>query len=114
MIKVLRQPVESANYTSIHFGQQTFLHGVPLSMGSVGDSYDNALMENFFSTLKIELVYRTSWRTREEAETAIFTYIDGWYNPRRIQRRLGYRSPDEYEAAWHTRQTLATIDQPTG
>ena len=47
-------------------------------MGSIGDSYDNALMENFWSTLKIELVYRTSWRTRDEAENAIFAYIDGW------------------------------------
>jgi putative transposase len=44
-------------------------------MGSVGDSYDNALMENFWSTLKIELVYRKSWRTRDEAENAID--IDG-------------------------------------
>ena len=60
-------------------------------MGSVGDSYDNALMENFWSTLKIELVYRTSWRTRDEAENAIFTYIDTWYNTRRIQK--GTRLP---------------------
>ncbi|MEU6024259.1 IS3 family transposase, partial [Micromonospora sp. NPDC047134] len=84
------------------------------SMGSVGDSYD-ALMENFWSTLKIELVYRTSWRTRDEAENAIFTYIDGWYNTRRIQKDLGWRSPDEYETAWHSDQTQhdeATIVQP--
>jgi transposase InsO family protein len=40
-------------------------------------------MENFWSTLKIELVYRTSWRTRDEAENAIFAYIDGWYCQRR-------------------------------
>ena len=46
-------------------------------------------MENFWSTLKIELVYRTAWRTREEAENALFAYIDGWYNTRRIQRELG-------------------------
>jgi transposase InsO family protein len=77
-------------------------------MGSVGDSYDNALMENFWSTLKTELVYRTSWRTRDEAENAIFGYIDGWYNTRRIQKELGYLSPDEYETAWHIRQTDPT------
>ncbi|WP_425561552.1 IS3 family transposase, partial [Micromonospora olivasterospora] len=57
-----------------------------------------------WSTLKIELVYRTSWRTRDEPENAIFAYIDGWYNTRRIQKELGYRSPDEYETAWHTHQ----------
>ncbi|MGI5151452.1 IS3 family transposase [Plantactinospora sp. CA-294935] len=74
------------------------------SMGSVGDSYDNTLMENFWSTLKIELVHRTSWRIRDEAEIAIFAYIDGWYNNRRIQKELGYLSPDEYETAWHTHQ----------
>ncbi|BCJ67576.1 IS3 family transposase [Polymorphospora rubra] len=61
-------------------------------------------MENFWSTLKIELVYRTSWRTRDEAENAIFAYIDGWYNTHRIQKELGYLSPDDYETAWHTRQ----------
>src|ERR671920_120472 len=86
------------NYTSIRFAQRLDDHGILASMGSVGDSFDNALMENFFSTLKIELVYRQAWRTRDEAENALFAYIDGWYNTRRIQRELGYLSPDEYEA----------------
>lgn len=89
-----------SNYTSIRFGQQAALHGVTLSMGSVGDSFDNALMESFWSTLKIELVYRRSWATRSQAENELFAYIDGFYNPTRIQRRLGYLSPDAYEAAW--------------
>jgi putative transposase len=80
-------------------------------MGSVSDSYDNALMENFFSTLKTELVYRNSWRAKEEAENTQFAYIDGWYNRERIQARLGWRSPDEYEAAWHAQQAVLD-DQP--
>ncbi|MER7283757.1 IS3 family transposase [Dactylosporangium sp. NPDC000244] len=80
-----------SNYTSFRFSQRLTDNGIRPSMGSVGDSFDNALMENFWSTLKIELVYRTSWRTRDEAENAIFTYIDTWYNTRRIQRELaGY------------------------
>jgi transposase InsO family protein len=91
----------SLGYTSIRFAQRLDDHGILASMGSVGDSYDNALMENFFSTLKTELVYRNSWRTRNEAENALFGYIDGWYNTERIQARLGWRSPDDYEAAWH-------------
>jgi len=73
-------------------------------------------MENFWSTLKIELVYRTTWRTRDEAENAIFTYIDGWYNARRIQRELGYLSPDEYETAWpaqHAKRPQPAIVTPT-
>ncbi|WP_412740790.1 IS3 family transposase [Krasilnikovia sp. MM14-A1259] len=61
-------------------------------------------MTRFWSILKVELVYRTSWRTRDEAENALFTYIDTWYNTRRIQRELGYLSPDEYETTWHTQQ----------
>ena len=67
-----------ATYTSFRFANRLSDKGILPSMGSVGDSYDNALMENFFSTLKIELVYRRSWRTRDEAENAIFAYIDDW------------------------------------
>jgi putative transposase len=73
-------------------------------MGSTGDSYDNALMENFWSTLKIELVFDNTWTSQGQAETALFDYIDGWYNPRRIQKKLGWQSPDEYEAAYWNAQ----------
>jgi transposase InsO family protein len=104
-----------SNYTSFRFTQRLSDNGILPSMGSVGDSYDNALMENFWSTLKIELVYRTSWRTRDEAENAIFEYIDGWYNTRRIQRDLGYRSPDEYETAWRAQTEPDNLSPaPTG
>jgi putative transposase len=91
---------KGSNYTSFRFSQRLSDNGILASMGSTGDSYDNALMENFWSTLKIELVYRTAWRTRDEAENALFAYIDGWYNTRRIQKGLGGLSPAEYEAAW--------------
>jgi transposase InsO family protein len=104
--EVIHHSDRGSNYTSFRFSQHLGNHGILALMGSVGDSYDNALMENFFSTLKTELVYRTSWRTRDEAENALFAYIDGWYNTERIQARLGWRSPDEYEAAWHASQTL--------
>ena len=86
-----------AQYTAIRFTQRLVDAGAQPSMGSVGDSFDNALAENFFSTLKVERVYRTTYRTREEAELDLVRYIDGWYNPRRIQRELGWLSPDEYE-----------------
>lgn len=71
------------------------------SIGTVGDSYDNALAENLWSTIKIELVYwpETTFATRTEAEHALLRYIDGWYNPRRIQAGLNGLSPDEYEQA---------------
>ncbi|MGV9610902.1 IS3 family transposase [Nocardia xishanensis] len=92
-----------STYTAIRFANRLADNGIAQSMGSVGDSYDNALMENFFSTLKTELVYRNSWRTREEAENALFSYFDGWYNTQRIQKKLDWRSPDEYEASYHQR-----------
>lgn len=103
-----------AQYTAIRFTQRLVDAGARPSMGSVGDSYDNALAENFFSTLKIERVYRTSYRTREEAELDLVRYIDGWYNPRRIQRELGWLSPDEYEEAYHTTQSSGTLASSTG
>ncbi|MGW1743900.1 IS3 family transposase [Nocardia sp. NPDC001965] len=90
-----------STYTAIRFANRSADNGIAQSLGSVGDSYDNALMENFFSTLKTELVYRRAWRTRDEAENALFAYIDGWYNSQRIQKKLGWRSPDEFEASYH-------------
>lgn len=99
---------KGANYTSFEFGRHLRLNGIRASMGSTGDSYDNALMENFWSTLKIELVFDNTWTGQAEAENALFAYIDGWYNPTRIQKRLGWRSPDEYEAAYWNSE----LDQP--
>jgi len=105
-----------SNYTSFRFANRLSDNGILPSMGSVGDSYDNAFMENFWSTLKIELVYRQTWRTRDQAENAIFTYIDAWYNTERIQKDLDWLSPDEYEAAWYIRQANpATVEpEPAG
>jgi putative transposase len=83
-------------------------------MGSVGDSLDNALAENFFSSLKVERVYRTTYRTREEAELDLVRWIDGWYNPHRIQRELGWLSPDEYEEAYYSRESSGTLASTAG
>jgi len=66
-------------------------------MGSVGDCYDNAVCETFHATLKKERIYRQSWPTRAAARTAIFGYIEGWYNPRRRHSTLAYLSPIEFE-----------------
>lgn len=62
-------------------------------MGSVGDAYDNAMVESFFATIKTELLERRSWPTRQEARLAIYEYIEGWYNPRRRHSALRYRAP---------------------
>lgn len=70
---------KGSNYTSFRFAERLYDNGILPSMGSVGDSYDTALIENFWSTVKIELVYRSQWRTRDEAENALFAYVDGWH-----------------------------------
>jgi transposase InsO family protein len=67
-------------------------------MSRRGNCYDNAAMEAFWSSLKNELVHRRRFRTREEARTAIFDYIEGFYNRTRLHSALGYQSPLDYES----------------
>jgi transposase InsO family protein len=66
-------------------------------MGGRGSAYDNAVCESFFKTLKSELVDRQSWPTKAELRTAVFEYIECFYNPRRRHSSLDYHSPAEYE-----------------
>jgi hypothetical protein len=56
-------------------------------MGSVGDCYDNAVAESFFATLKKDKIHRRSWPTKAELRTEVFSYIESFYNPERLQRR---------------------------
>jgi putative transposase len=84
-------------YTSLSFGKRLEDEGFVPSMGRVGSAYDNALAESFVATLKTELLYRSSWPTRQVARTAIFEYIEGFYNTRRRHSALGCLSPAEYE-----------------
>ncbi|QFZ24755.1 hypothetical protein EKG83_38030 [Saccharothrix syringae] len=84
-----------STYTAFRFAKRLADNRILPSMGSVGDSYDNALMENFFSTLKIELVYRRSWRTRGEAEKDIAARETGtpWPTPSNSRPPPSSRSP---------------------
>ena len=94
---VIHHSDQGSQYTSIAFGLRCKRAGVRPSMGSVGDCFDNAMCESFFATLECELIDRTIFRTHAEARMAIFEYIEGWYNPRRLHSALGYLSPVEYE-----------------
>jgi putative transposase len=94
---VLRRRVEFTQYTSIAFGERCKKMGVRPSMGTVGDAYDNAMAESFFATLECELIDRRGWQTKTEARLALFTYIEGWYNPRRRHSSLGQTSPANFE-----------------
>ena len=68
-----------------------------LSMGSVGDAYDNAMCESFFATLECELLDRRRFASQVDARMAVFSFVEGWYNPLRLHSALGYRSPINYE-----------------
>lgn len=84
-------------YTSDQYQTVLQAHGVRCSMSRRGNCYDNAPVESFFRTLKLEISERPLWRTRRDATEAVATYIDGFYNPRRLHSALGYRSPAQFE-----------------
>jgi putative transposase len=94
---VIHHSDQGCQYTSIAFGKRCKQAGVRPSMGSVGDAYDNAMCESFFATLECELIDRHRWKTRAEADAAVFEFIEGWYNPWRLHSRLDYQSPMAYE-----------------
>jgi putative transposase len=86
-----------AQYVSLLFGHRCRQAGIARSMGSRGDAYDNAVTESFFASLEKDLLRRRSFRTREEARSQVFEYIEVFYNRERLHSTLGYRSPEEYE-----------------
>jgi putative transposase len=94
---VIHHSDQGSQYTSIAFGNRCRQMGVRLSMGTVGDAYDNAMAESFFATLECELLNRRSWKTQAQARTALFAWIEGWYNLRRLHSALGYLSPMNFE-----------------
>ena len=94
---VIHHSDQGSQYTSIAFGERCKKMGVRPSMGTVGDAYDNAMAESFFATLECELIDRRSWPSKIEARMALFTYIEGWYNPRRRHSAIGQMSPANFE-----------------
>ncbi len=78
---------------------QTLLkkNGILCSMSGKGNCWDNAVMESFYRTLKIELIYQQNYETRVQVQRDIFEYIEIFYNRERLHSSLGYYSPEEYE-----------------
>ncbi len=89
-----------AQYTSLAFSRRLEAAGILGSMGSVGDALDNAVAESFFATLQAELLNREAWPTRQALKTAIFEYIEAFYDRRRRHSALGYLSPEAFERGW--------------
>ncbi len=80
-------------YSSGNYRRLMVAHGLLPSMSRHGDCYDNACAESFFSTLKNELVHGETFATRDAAKIAIVSYIEGFYNRKRLHQTLGYRTP---------------------
>ena len=101
------------------FGKRCADMGVRPSMGSVGDAYDNAMAESFFASLECELIDRRSWKSFAATRMAIFTWIEGWYDPRRRHSSIGQKSPINFEkelqdkAEADTPPTTPPTTQPT-
>lgn len=88
---------QGVQYTSLSFGKRLKEVGIVPSMGRVGSALDNAISESFVATLKAELVSRLRFPSREAAKTAIFEYLESFYNRRRLHSSLGYKSPVDFE-----------------
>jgi putative transposase len=84
-------------YTSWAFGKRLREAGLLGSMGTVGDCYDNSMMESFWGTMQLELLDRKAWKSRKELANAIFEWIECWYNPKRRHSSIGMLSPVEFE-----------------
>jgi putative transposase len=88
---------QGIQYTALSFGERLKEVGITPSMGRTGSALDNAMAESFVSTLKAELVSRLECPSRQAARTAIFDYLETFYNTRRLHSALGYRSPADFE-----------------
>lgn len=90
-----------SQYASKAYRHALHQQGITASMSRRGNCYDNAVIESFWHSLKVELVHRRSFATRIEAEQAIFAYIEVFYNRVRLHSSIGYVSPAEFEAKYH-------------
>ncbi len=112
-MEMLQRPIESAQYVSIRYSERLAEAGIEPSVGSRGDSYDNALAETINGLYKTELIHRRApWKTRESVELATLEWV-AWYNHHRLMEPLGYIPPAEAEAeANYYRQLRNTADVP--
>ena len=109
--EVIHHSDQGSQYTSIEFGLRCKKLGVRPSMGSVGDAFDNAMAESFFASLECELIDRRSFHTKAEARLAVFTYIEGWYNPWRRHSALGRVSPINFERSQTDEDSTSSLPQ---
>jgi putative transposase len=96
---LLHHSDRGVQYASDEYQKLLIDQGIQISMSGKGDCWDNAVMESFWATLKMELVYQQEYATQMEARLSIFEYIEVFYNRQRLHSSLGYVSPESFEAA---------------
>jgi putative transposase len=94
---LLHHSDRGSQYASGAYRELLAKAGMRASMSRTGNCYDNAPMESFFHTLKVELVHQCRWATREEARRDLFSYVEGYYNRQRMHSALRYLSPEQAE-----------------
>jgi transposase InsO family protein len=94
---LLHHSDRGCQYTSADYREALDELGITVSMSRKGNCWDNAVAESFFATLKAELIYRRAWRARLDLRTAVFEYIEVFYNRERLHSTLGYKSPAAFE-----------------
>jgi putative transposase len=100
---------QGSQYVALAFTRRMRDSGIAGSMGSVGDAYDNAAAESLFATIKRELVHRHRFPTRAAARTAVFEFIEVFYNRRRLHSSIGYVSPAQFETTLHREELRAIV-----
>ena len=95
---VLHPLVEPGQYTSFALSEHLDRAGIAASIGSIGDAYDNALMESCWSRVQVELLGRQTWSTRVELATALFEYLEIFHNRQRRHSSLGMLTPIDFES----------------
>lgn len=109
---VIHHSDQGSQYTALAFGKRCQDANVRPSMGSVGDCFDNALCESFFATLECELIELQSFRNQCQARSAVFDFIEGWYNPHRRHSALDYLSPINFERRFESQLIHAFPQSP--
>jgi putative transposase len=109
---VLQRPPEAAQYTSIRYTSRLVDAGAVASIGTVGDSYDNAQAETLIGLYKTEMVHREGpWRTVDDLELATLNWVH-WFNEHRLHGALSHVPPVEYAQAYHRQNTPAQQPLP--
>jgi putative transposase len=110
---VLRRPLEPKQYLSIRYTERLAEAGAVASVGSRGDSFDNALAETIIGRYKTELIRRHGpWKGIDQVEYATLEWVD-WFNHRRLFEPIGHLPPAEFEAAFPTEENPVPLKHPS-